>query len=217
MQFNGPTLATISIFLISAAVATPVLTRGFIRRGTGVKYESNFLIQRAPQLAVFINVVLIVMAFLGSNKLVDIPFFTSPLMTLTEREPNGALAIVSWLGVALMASGMVFMIGGWHSLGECFSTDAEVLNNQTVRTDGMLKFVMHPVYSGIIQGVLGAALAATSPAATLMLLGVTAPLWLNRAKYEEKLLTETLGEKYKEYAENLRWRRLVPRIFPIGV
>src|SRR5258708_13925299 len=38
-----------------------------------------------------------------------------------------------------------------YSLGECFSTDAEVLDGHTVRNTGLLKYVMHPAYSGIIQ------------------------------------------------------------------
>jgi protein-S-isoprenylcysteine O-methyltransferase Ste14 len=216
MHFNGPTVATCSIVALGAAIAAPVLIKGFIRRGTGVKYEKSFAIQRAPQLAVFINVVLVVIAFCIANGLLDnMP--CSALLTLTQGEGQGMLSLVAWLGVLLLASGMVFMIGGWYSLGDCFSTDAEVLDGQTVRTTGMLRYVMHPVYSGIIQSVLGASLAATSPLSALVTLFVVAPLWLQRAKYEEKILTETLGPKYKEYAENLHWRRLVPRIFPIGV
>lgn len=217
MQLNGPTIATCSIVVLGAVISTPVLIKGFLRRGTGVKYEKRFLIQRAPQLVTLLNVALIVLAFLVTNNLCEVPAWSQPLLTLAGSEQQGLLSLVSWLGVALLASGMVFMVGGWYSLGECFSTDAEVLDGQTVRNTGMLRYVMHPAYSGIIQSVLGASLAATSPASALMTLVIVAPLWLERAKYEEKILTETLGQKYKEYAENLRWRRLVPRIFPIGV
>lgn len=217
MQLNGPTIATCSIVVLGAVISTPVLIKGFIRRGTGVKYEKRFLIQRAPQLVTLLNVALIVLAFLVTNNLCEVPAWSQPFLTLAGSEQQGLLSLVSWLGVALLASGMVFMVGGWYSLGECFSTDAEVLDGQTVRNTGMLRYVMHPAYSGIIQSVLGASLAATSPASALMTLAIVAPLWLERAKYEEKILTETLGQKYKEYAENLRWRRLVPRIFPIGV
>jgi len=109
------------------------------------------------------------------------------------------------------------MIGGWYSLGESFSTDAEVLEGHKVRSDGLLRFVMHPAYSGIIQSLLGASLAATSPIAVLCTVCVVAPLWLKRAKYEEELLIEALGQSYKDYAEQMKWRRLIPRFFPIGV
>ena len=46
---------------------------------------------------------------------------------------------------------------------------------------------------------------------------LVAPLWLKRAKYEEQLLLESLGQSYREYAEQLKWRRLIPRFIPIGV
>ncbi len=85
------------------------------------------------------------------------------------------------------------------------------------KSDGLLKFVMHPAYSGIIQSLLGASIACTSIPLALFVVGVVAPLWLNRAKYEEKILLESLGDGYREYAENMKWRRLVPKFIPIGV
>ena len=207
-----PTIATCSIVIAGAIVATPVLFRGFLRRGTGVKYERNFLIQRAPQLATLANVLLLVVAYMGYNSLLDLPF-----LTLTGGDPQGVSSMIAWLGVAILVSGMVFMIGGWYSLGDCFTTDAEVIDGHTVRSDGLLKLVMHPAYSGIIQSLLGASLAATSLPCALFSILVVGPLWLARAKYEERLLIESLGQSYREYAENMHWRRLVPRIFPIGV
>jgi len=212
LHINMPTIATCSIVIAGAIVATPVLFRGFLRRGTGVKYERNFLIQRAPQLATLANVLLLVVAYMGYNSLLDLPF-----LTLTGGDPQGVSSMIAWLGVAILVSGMVFMIGGWYSLGDCFTTDAEVLDGHTVRSDGLLKLVMHPAYSGIIQSLLGASLAATSLPCALFSILVVGPLWLARAKYEERLLIESLGQSYREYAENMHWRRLVPRIFPIGV
>lgn len=212
LHINTFTIATCSIVIAGAIVATPVLVRGFVRRGTGVKYERNFLIQRAPQLATLINVLLLVVAYMGYNSILDTPF-----LTLSEGEPQGVSAMIACLGVGILISGMVFMIGGWYSLGDCFTTDAEVLDGHTVRSDGLLKLVMHPAYSGIIQSLLGASLAATSLPCALFSILVVGPLWLARAKYEEHLLIESLGQSYREYAENMHWRRLIPRIFPIGV
>ncbi len=216
MLFNAPTLATVFLTTIGAVVSVPVLAKGFGRRGKGVKYESDFLIQRAPQFLTLFNVLLVAMSFLAYNNIINAPFLV-PLFTLTNVAPHGVLKVVSWLGVAILFSGLIFMVGGWYSLGEAFSTDAEILEGQQVRSGGLLSFVMHPAYSGIIQSVLGSAIAALSPVAVLFVIGVVTPLWLNRAKYEEKILLETLGPSYKEYAENMRWRRLVPKFFPIGV
>lgn len=216
-HINMPTIATCSIVIAGAIISTPVLVRGFVRRGTGVKYERNFWIQRAPQLATLANVLLLVVAYVAYNSLFELFNFSLPFMTLTEGEPQGMAAMMAWSGIAVLVSGMVFMIGGWYSLGDCFTTDAEVLDGHTVRSDGLLKLVMHPAYSGIIQCLLGASLAATSVPCVLFSVVVVGPLWLARAKYEEHLLIESLGQSYREYAENMHWRRLIPRIFPIGV
>lgn len=215
MLLNAPTIATVLLVLIGGALSAPVLIKGFTRRGTGVKYERSFIIQRAPQMATLANVVVIVVGFLSANGILG---SSTPLLLLGAPAEVFPLApVISWLGVGVLLSGMVFMIGGWYSLGECFSTDAEVLDNHTVRSDGLLAYVMHPAYSGIIQCVLGASLAATSLLGVLIAVGLAAPLWLQRAKYEERLLIENLGQSYKDYAEKMRWRRLVPKFIPIGV
>ena len=214
--FNPPTLATIGLLVTGGIVATPVLYQGFKRRGKGVFYEQNYMIQRAPQMATLANVVVIVLSFLCANNLFIDPSL-HPILTLANLMPKGAADAVSWLGVLVFMSGLIFMIGGWYSLGDCFSTDAEVLDGHKVRRTGMLKYVMHPAYSGIIQCCLGTSLAAVSLPAALIAVAVVAPLWLRRAKYEEKLLLESLGPDYQAYAEELKWRRLVPPCIPIGV
>lgn len=217
MIFNAPTWAIVVLTIIGGALSVPVLARGFSRRGKGVVYESNFLIQRAPQLMSGVNVALILVSFFTYNRNIPALPMAVPLLTLTTEEPSGIFAAVSWAGVAIMISGLIFMIGGWYSLGEAFSTDAELLEGQQVKDSGLLRFVMHPAYSGIIQSIVGAATASLSPLSLVFALAVVAPLWLRRAKYEEELLVKTFGDKYKEYAAKLKWRRLVPSFIPIGV
>ena len=209
------TIVTGAIVGIGAILSAPVLYKGFSRRGTGVVYEVNFLIQRAPQYSTLLTAIVIAVSFAAVNGLIT----GAPASVLTLRGilPETVANTISWCGIAVLLSGMVFMIGGWYSLGEQFTTDAEVLDGHKVRKDGLLAFVMHPAYSGIIQCILGSAIAAVSPVAVCMTLFMVAPLWLNRAKYEESLLLESLGPEYKQYAEDMKWRRLVPKFFPIGV
>jgi protein-S-isoprenylcysteine O-methyltransferase Ste14 len=216
--FNLPSLVMVAILAIGVLFAAPVLIKGFSRRGKGVKYEQDFLIQRAPQLVSVLTIFFIAGCFFMYNGIVPTPAAAIPFWVLASTKvPDGAAVIMSWLGVAILVSGLIFMIGGWYSLGEFFSTDAEVMENHTVRDTGLLAYVMHPAYSGIIQSLLGASLATTSIFCVLFTIAMVAPLWLRRAKYEEKLLIEALGEPYRAYAENMGWRRLVPRFIPIGV
>jgi len=210
---NASSIATGLIVLVGGAIAAPTLIKGFVRRGSGVKYEQNFMIQRAPQYASLFNIALVVMAFMAFNG--HIPGLAQFGFAMPDSDPLARK--ISWVGIPVLISGMIFMVGGWISLGECFSTDAEVLNDHKVKNTGLLRYVMHPAYSGIIQCLLGASIASTSIIAVVWCLAVVAPLWLRRAKYEEALLIENLGEPYKEYAEQTKWRRLVPTFIPIGV
>jgi protein-S-isoprenylcysteine O-methyltransferase Ste14 len=216
--FNLPSVVMLAILTIGVLFAAPVLIKGFSRRGKGVKYEQDFLIQRAPQLVSVLTIFFIAGCFFMYNGIAPTPPAAIPFLVLASTKvPDGAAVIMSWAGIAILISGLIFMIGGWYSLGEFFSTDAEVMENHTVRDTGLLALVMHPAYSGIIQSLLGASLATTSIFCVLFTIVMVAPLWLRRAKYEEKLLIEALGEPYRAYAENMGWRRLVPRFIPIGV
>lgn len=216
MHLSAPTLCLAALAGVGALLSAPVLYNGFKRRGTGVFYEKNFLIQRAPQFSTLLAVILAVSSILAGSGIIggNLAMILTPLHFFTAES---TWTLISWCGVFVFCSGLFFMIGGWYSLGDCFTTDAEVLDGHKVRKSGLLKFVMHPAYSGIIQSVLGTSIVAVSPLAVAVTLFVVAPLWLNRAKYEEKLLLESLGPEYKEYGDEMRWRRLVPRFFPIGV
>lgn len=217
MPFNPPSVALLILVGIAVVLSTPVLFKGFCRRGKGVMYESNFAIQRAPQFSSLLTIAVIACSFFNYNGIFPKVPLLVPALSLTDTQPDSALLVMSWVGIALLVSGLVFMIGGWYSLGEFFTTDAEVLDGHTVRDTGLLRYVMHPAYSGIIQSLLGASIAMTSLVGIALTIFVVAPLWLNRAKYEEKILIEALGQDYKDYAERTKWRRLVPRFIPIGV
>ncbi|SRR5579875_792401 len=216
MHLTGSTIATIVLVLTGVAFAVPVLSRGFRRRGRGVRYERSFLIQRAPQFTSLIDIALIVVSFVACNRLLCAGTPTL-LLSAASLLAEPLAETLSWLGVAILLSGLVFMVGGWYSLGESFTTDAEILDKHCIRTNGLLKYVMHPAYSGIIQSLFGASLAALSPLALLFTVLAVAPLWLKRAKYEERLMIETFGQSYMDYAATVKWRRLIPPVIPIGV
>jgi protein-S-isoprenylcysteine O-methyltransferase Ste14 len=193
--------------IVALVASLPILVRGIKRRGTGDTYESLFWVQRAPQIAILLNVVLIVAAF-------ELP--RERMLNLFALLPEGASGLVVWIGVALYLSGLIFLVGGWYSLGANFSTDAELLADQSVTSRGLYRFVLHPIYSGVGQALFGAGLASGSLATVVFTALLVLPLGYRRARYEESLLVERFGEQYRRYAESVRWRRLVPRFIPFG-
>lgn len=216
MCLNLPTLVTCGIVLAGGLIAIPALAKGFRKRGSGI-HKPDFVIQRLPQYMSLANVALLVFAFTFFTGILPLDLSgLGRLIALTTGEPQGLFAFISWLGVFVLASGMLFMVGGWYNLGEYFSTDSEILDNQGVRKTGLYGQVMHPIYSGIIQCLVGASLACTSIFCLAFALLVVASLWIRRAKYEEEILLKHLGASYKAYGDEMHWRRLIPKIIPFG-
>ncbi|MGI9627571.1 MAG: methyltransferase family protein [Longimicrobiales bacterium] len=198
----NPATVIETLAVIAFLAAMPVGIQGFRRRRSGEAYEADVLIQRAPQLVSLANLFVILGAF---------HVFPNGPLNLFHYLPSLVADLVSWLGVLLCLSGLIFMVGGWYSLGTNFSPDAEILPGQTITNRGLYRVVLHPAYSGIVQALLGAGLTSGSLVAIGCTLGVVAPLWLRRARYEERLLLETFGDRYETYADSMGWRRLVPR------
>lgn len=207
MNRAGPTPEHIIVVcgLLALVAAAPLAVQAWRRRGTGETHERSFWIQRAPQLAVLANAFLLERAFSPGG-----------LPGVLPHLPSGVAAAVGWVGAALYVSGLVFVIGGWYSLGTNFSLDAELVRNQTVTDAGFYRWVLHPAYSGVAQALIGAGLAAGSLVCLLFTALVVGPLGLRRARYEERLLLERFGEQYARYARSVGWRRIVPRFVPFG-
>ena len=104
--------------VLALVASFPIAVQGIRRRGTGDTHESLFWVQRAPQIAVLLNIVLIVTAF-------ELP--REGICNFFAYLPSAASGMVAWCGVALYLSGLIFVVGGWYSLGENFSTDAELV------------------------------------------------------------------------------------------
>ena len=229
LELYGAPLAWLWLVIVASVSAIPALIRAFLRRATGLRYEKRFSIQRAPQLAIAANLLVLTVCFeaietvLGTGRpTFGETFFREwspllPLLSVALVLPSGIAGAISWLGVSITVFGLVFMVGGWYSLGAAFSPDAEILEGHALQRGGMFRFVMHPVYSGIVHFLLGSAVLVLSLPCTVLTLATVAPLFWRRAKYEEQLLTEQFGSAYLDFAKERGWRRLVPTFVPVGL
>lgn len=198
-SLNWSAAALAYLFLATSIAAIPALIGGFRRRGTGRVYENRFWIQRAPQLAVAVNVCALYL---------DRPMARS--FSIAGFLPVPVATLVAWSGVMLAAYGALLLLRGWYALGENLSVDAELLHHQALCTTGPYKVVMHPVYAGIIHTLLGASLALLSSVSAAVTIGLVAPLFARRARYEEGLLTAAFGNAYTEYGNRMGWHRFLP-------
>jgi protein-S-isoprenylcysteine O-methyltransferase Ste14 len=110
--------------------------------------------------------------------------------------PKNAAAV--WLGVAVAGEGIALAIWArWH-LGQNWS-DKVVLkvDHQLIRS-GPYGYVRHPIYTGVLLGVGGTALAIGEWRGILALL-LQGTSYLIKAKREERILAASFGEAFAEY------------------
>jgi protein-S-isoprenylcysteine O-methyltransferase Ste14 len=103
-----------------------------------------------------------------------------------------------YFGILLLWGGVAFAIWARYHIGEYWSARVAVKEDHRVIDSGPYAHVRHPIYSGILLGLIGTALAVGNWRAVITFLVILIVLIL-KARAEEKLLTEQLGNAYVEY------------------
>jgi protein-S-isoprenylcysteine O-methyltransferase Ste14 len=114
------------------------------------------------------------------------------------------------IGTLLIAAGLVFSVWArWH-LGRNWSGIVTVKQGHTLVTTGPYHRVRHPIYTGLLVGLLGTALAIGAPygfiATALILVGLVIKLHV-----EEERMRDTFRADYEAYSR--RTARLIPGVY----
>ena len=153
----------------------------------------------------------------------DVLFFLLPwilIMTLAAvvsvwefaggGDPELKLAPSSILGLLFIIFGLPIILLAAATLRRSYSSTLVIREDHQLIQHGIYKHVRHPIYSGTILVLLGIPLCLASLYGfTTMVLVI--PLFLNRIRIEEKLLTEEFGAEYERYRETSR--KLIPYLF----
>lgn len=103
------------------------------------------------------------------------------------------------IGVVLVFIGVVICIVSRHALGKSWANanDYKTHTNQKLITDGIYRYVRHPIYLGVNLVLTGGEILVSS---YLIVLLPLVYLWsYNQAKKEEKLLYKDFGHEYENY------------------
>jgi protein-S-isoprenylcysteine O-methyltransferase Ste14 len=123
---------------------------------------------------------------------------------------DGSLAVHSLvlgvIGLAVFASGIALAVWARIYLGRNWGMPTTEKADPEIVTSGPYRFVRHPIYSGILLGVLGTALATNLIG--LIILGVLGAYFYYSALVEEKNLTATFPTAYPAYRS--RTKMLIP-------
>lgn len=138
-------------------------------------------------------------------------------LLLTDRLRVGPLAWrfvpestwIRWVGIALTVVGLALCAWARHHLGEYWS-DKVVLkvDHQLIRS-GPYGFLRHPIYSGVLLGVAGSALAIGEWRGLVVLAVMTVNYWV-KAGREERILSGKFGDAFEEHKQQTGF--LVPRL-----
>jgi protein-S-isoprenylcysteine O-methyltransferase Ste14 len=112
-----------------------------------------------------------------------------------------------WVGAALTATGLVFSVLARHTLGTNWSGIVTVKAGHELITTGPYAIVRHPIYTGLLLGFAGSAIACGERRGILAVLLVVTSLW-RKLRFEERWMREQFGEAYEAYSR--RVRALVP-------
>jgi protein-S-isoprenylcysteine O-methyltransferase Ste14 len=131
-----------------------------------------------------------------------------PLPLLNRRFlPPGAWCF--WSGAAVTAGGLLFAVWARRHLGKNWSQAVTVKEGHELITSGPYALVRHPIYSGLLLGFVGSAVARGEWRGLLAVALVFAALW-PKLRLEEKWMRAHFGESYEAYSR--RVAALVPYV-----
>lgn len=100
-------------------------------------------------------------------------------------------------GVALLVASLAFAVWARVTLGRNWGMPMTAKNEPELVTTGPYRRVRHPIYTGLLFGILGSALA-TSVLLLIALLAV-GPYFFYSARVEERLMTAAFPAAYAGY------------------
>jgi protein-S-isoprenylcysteine O-methyltransferase Ste14 len=180
--------------------------RGFLAREGIVRnaIKEDVLYFAIPGLLVF-TAGLVVSAMDG--------FYESLIIVLElVKQPENLylFSIQNILGLILFVVGLTTALVAQITLWRFYSSTLVIREDHQLITHGLYRYTRHPIYLGVIMAMIGIPVIASSLYGLLVMLGMI-PIFLNRIRMEERLLTEEFGDAYRAYQETTS--KLVPFIY----
>lgn len=104
-----------------------------------------------------------------------------------------------WLGAAVTVAGILFAVWAREHLGSNWSRSVTIKQGHELITTGPYAVVRHPIYTGILTGFLGVAIAITQVRGIVALALIFLVFWL-KLRLEEQWMRSQFGETYGAYA-----------------
>ncbi|MBL7959324.1 isoprenylcysteine carboxylmethyltransferase family protein, partial [bacterium] len=117
--------------------------------------------------------------------------------------------VVSWFGIILMPIALWLFWRSHADLGSNWSVTLEIRQGHELVTDGVYKYIRHPMYAAIWLFGLGQGLLLQNWLAGWSALLGFAIMYFIRTPQEEKMMCDFFGQAYLQYMQRTK------RIFPL--
>jgi protein-S-isoprenylcysteine O-methyltransferase Ste14 len=144
---------------------------------------------------------LIVIVFLSTNR-IPLPWLYHQLW------PSGLWSFC--IGAAVTVSGLLFAVWARQHLASNWSSAVTIKQGHELITTGPYALVRHPIYTGILTGFLGTAIALSQVRGAIGFVVIFVVLWA-KLRMEEEWMRSQFGGTYATYAH--RTAALVPYLF----
>jgi len=184
--------------ILAASVVMIVIQAPHGRRSRGVKVARNC---KGPR-----EVALLTLAWMGF--LVPLIWVVSPVFSFAEYS-RGPWSFGA--GVVCLVVGLWWFHRSHSDLGTYWSVTLELRENHRLITQGVYRYVRHPMYAALFLYSIGQALVLPNwvvGPSNLVAFGI---LFALRIGAEERMMLETFGEEYAAYMA--RTKLLVPGIW----
>jgi protein-S-isoprenylcysteine O-methyltransferase Ste14 len=101
-------------------------------------------------------------------------------------------------GVAMLLAGLAFSVWARRWLGRNWSGIVTLKQDHELVRGGPYRFARHPIYTGILVGFAGSALARNEWRGVLAVVIGYAALW-RKLKLEERWMIERFGDAYRKF------------------
>ncbi|HEY1800127.1 MAG TPA: isoprenylcysteine carboxylmethyltransferase family protein [Terriglobales bacterium] len=114
------------------------------------------------------------------------------------------------IGAAVTVVGLLFAVWARRHLASNWSSAVTIKQDHELITSGPYALVRHPIYTGILAGFLGTAIALSQLRGVIGFVMIFIVLWA-KLRLEEEWMRSQFGETYAAYAQ--RTAALVPYVF----
>ena len=104
-----------------------------------------------------------------------------------------------WLGAAVTIAGLLFAVWARVHLGRNWSRSVTIKQGHELITTGPYAVVRHPIYTGILTGFLGMAIAISQVRGFIVFVLIFLVFWF-KLRMEEEWMRTQFGETYATYA-----------------